>query len=347
MRGRARLLLWFASVAFAAVSIIGLATNPLFLPFAQLGLEEARNRLDLAVAKAVDEDWLLPGLENAVARQDPDMSEFYLMLAQVHEVPVPDELVRRAQHVVAPSSGARAARCGSCALDVANCRSVSAIVACALPIELTPVGDLNALRRQAMNWVEDREVDRIETGLALVGLAATGGIVVTVGASATAKVGATLARVSWRSNRLTPRFSAALTEAAAIPVAWDRVADFVRGRASLEEVTDVARLARLDRLARDAGRLFSNTSSGDVMALMRHVEHPVDLARIARLSDVAGSNTRQAVEVLGVSRALRATTRITNGILAFVGLFVALAVQFLGLAASAGLRAVQRRLRQD
>ena len=346
MRRWGRSALGLASVAAAALSVAGLAANPLAVPFANLGTAEARIALERAVARRVDAEWLLPRLEVAVAREDADRAGILLSLAEDHAVPLPDGLRDRAAALVSPGRLASLGHCGACALNVSVCRSVQQIVACALPLELTPVGDLNALRRQGVNWAQEQDVDRVETGLALVGLGATAGLVFTGGTSAAIKAGATAARVARATGRITPQLSQVLDDAADIPVAWGRLDDLALGRAGVSEVTDTARLARLGDLGRDAGRVYLNTSATDTLVLLRHVEGPEDLARLARLSDTAGDATRPAVESLGLARAIRATTRLTDLALAALGLLVALAVQLLGLVASLLLRAARKGLRE-
>jgi hypothetical protein len=346
MRRWGRIALGVASLLAAILSMVGLAANPLVLPFAERGAAEARVAVERAVARRVDAGWLLPRLEAAVAREDIDRAALLLNLADGHGVTIPADLRGTAEALVSPGWTTDLGRCGACALDVADCRSISQIVACALPIELTPVGDLNALRRQGMNWAGSRDVDRIETGLALVGLGATALVVFTGGTSFAIKAGATVTRVARRAGRITPDFSRVLADAADIPIAWNRVGDLALGRAPLSDVADTARLARLGELGRDAGRVFVGTSATDTLALLRHVDSPDDLARLARLSESAGPATRPAVETLGLARAFRATTRITDLVLAGLALLAALLVQVLGLALSLALRTVRRSLRE-
>ena len=56
---------------------------------------------------------------------------------------------------------------------------------------------------------------------------------------------------------------------------------------------------------------------------------PDDLARVANVAEVAGDDTRATFAVLGKSRALRATVRLTDMLLLTMGLIAALAMQIL------------------
>jgi hypothetical protein len=99
------------------------------------------------------------------------------------------------------------ADCGTCAIDIRPADSLGQIAACAIPFELTPFGDLNALRRQSTAWLYgSRDVDEIETGLALVGLAATALVVVSGGGSYAVKGGLSALRAA-RAWARSPRAS--------------------------------------------------------------------------------------------------------------------------------------------
>lgn len=332
------------SLAAAAATAFALTRNPLVLPFAERGATEARAAVEAAITRRVDAAWLLPRLETAITNADVDRTELYLDLADSHGVAVPQPVMTEATALVAPSAGERAARCVACALDPADCRGVAQLLSCALTMELTPLGDANALRRQAAAWIAGREVDRLETGLALAGLGATALVPFSGGGSGTIKAGTTVARLAHRSGRLTPQFSRYLDEAADIPIAWERVDDLVLGRVDLDAVVDTARLARLGDLASDFGTLRRNTSTADALALMGHVGDPADLAWMARLSEAAGEMTRPAVETLGLARAVRATTRMTDLVIGLFAALAALIVQTAGFLVSLALRGVRRSL---
>jgi hypothetical protein len=333
-----------ASLAAAAATAWALASNPLLLPFAERAAAEGRAALEAAVARRVDEDWLLPRLEAALAAEDVDRAEVLLDLAGAHGVSLPEPLAEEATALVSPNPVESARICAACAWDPAGCMGLAQLLTCGLPFELTPLGDVNALRRQAAAWLAGAEVDQLETGLALAGLGATALVPVSGGGSATVKAGATVARVAHRSGRITPAFSRVLADAAAVPVAWHRLDDLALGRVALEEVVDTVRLARLGEIGADLGRLIQNTSTADTLGLLRHVEDPADLARLVRISENAGETTRPAVETLGLARAFRATTRVSDLVLAAAALLAGLAVQLAGLAGTLALRAARRSL---
>ncbi len=198
----------FAAWTFALVgsTLWLLSQNPFAEAVVARGKQDVRLALDRAIARTVRPEWLLPRLSQAIADDDPDLVLLYRDLAAEHRVAVPSDLAARAQGVVASHSGviATMTECGTCVADVAACRSLALVAACTLPFEMSPLGDVNALRRAGVAWFNDGEVDELEVGLASLGLGATAAVLVSGGGSATIKVGATLVRLARRMGSLSP-----------------------------------------------------------------------------------------------------------------------------------------------
>ena len=96
----------------------------------------------------------------------------------------------------------------------------------------------------------------------------------------------------------------------------------------------------------DTGRLTRNTGLPAALHLMKHVDSPADMARLARVSDAVGPRMVGVFEILGKSRALRLSMRLANEVwYAITGLLGFLAA-LTGLAASGLGSVVLRRLRR-
>jgi hypothetical protein len=341
IRAAARATAAAAALATGGASLWALSQNPFAAPLVERSAAGISLSVERAMAREVTPAWLLPRLDDALARHDRDRIAMLAGLATDYGIPLdPTTQARVDDALAAPGSLESAADCAACALDIRTCESLAAIAACAIPFELTPFGDLNALRRQSTAWVYGEEVDEIETGLALVGLAATGALVVSGGGSYLVKGGLSAIRAARRMNVLTPGFTRTLAEAAELPVNWGAV---LRA-APVEEITDIARLSRLTGMARDLSRVADRTSPAEALVLMRHVETAEDAARLARTAEALGPQTRVAMEVLGPARVFRSLTRVSDLALLTVGLLTALFVQLGGLALSLVLRRVRRAL---
>ena len=288
-RGRARPLRLVPLLATLAATVWALSTNPFAAPFVDRSAADVALTLERAVRRTASAAWIEAALADAVARQDADRAAMLLGLADDLGRDVPRDA---AAALVASRDGwgARVADCVACMADAAACPSTAALAACAVPFELSPLGDANALRRAGMAWAGGDEVDRLEAGLAAVGLGATAALVVTGGASATVKAGAGLMRTARRMGTLP------------LPVV----------RLARSAVRDPAARAALRAMAGDLGRIRAAAGTADALRLMRIVDGPQDAARLARVAEAAGPRTARTVAVLGKGRALRATLRLTR-----------------------------------
>ena len=328
--------------------VIVLLTNPFAAPLVDRAEAEVQRALTRALADVATPDTLAAQVQQALEADDLIALETLLTLADDRQIALPPDL--RAQADTALGRGASwtaaAQDCGACALDPASCHTLRQMGICALPVELTPVGDLNALRRQGLAYAAGAEVDQIEVALACVGLAATAGMLVTGGASGTLKAAATVTRVARRAGTLSPRMTRALRQAADVPFRWDRLDDLALGRVGLDQVTDLRKLGALADLIGDGGRIARQTSVTDAIALLRHADTPQDIARLARVSRALGPETRGAMQVLGKSRAFRALVRLSDqAVLAGLALFAAVTQITMALASWAGARMVRPILR--
>jgi hypothetical protein len=300
MRRLARLVLTFWVAASFAATGWTLSQNPFAQPLVARTADEARLALERAVAATVTQDWLVPRLAAAIAGDDPDRVGMLIDLATEHGVALSPETLAAAAELAARHDGALAtlADCGTCAFDIRACKTVAQIGACALPVELSPLGDLNALRRAGTEWATDGDADEVEAALAAIGLTATAATLASGGTSLTAKFGATVLRLARRIGALPDGMVRALHAA----------------------VTEADGAERLALMAGDIGTLRAQTSTAEVLVLLRYADTPDDLARLARVGEAAGPSTRATLEVLGKARTFRLLDRVTTLAVAAAGL---------------------------
>ena len=306
-------------LATLSVTLWALSTNPFAAPFVERTEAELSLALERAVRRTASAAWIEKELARAVADADADRAAMLLALADDLGRGVPRAA---AEALVASRSGwsARAADCVACMADVAACPSAAALAACAVPFELSPLGDANALRRAGVAWATGAEVDRFEAGLAALGLGATAAVVVTGGTSIGVKAGAGLMRMARRMGTLPPGVA----------------------RLARAAVGDPAARARLRALAADLGRVRAAAGTGDALRLARLADGPEDAARLARVAEAAGPRTGRTVAVLGKSRAFRATVRLGRAAAGTLALLWACALQLGAMLATRAGGAVWR-----
>ena len=345
MRRLLRALLFVAPFALT-LGTLGwfLTQTPWAQPMVEKSAEAIRRDLSAALARAVTPEWLAAEMATALAAEDLDRALFLTELAARQEIAVPETLAAGVAALEAAETGMlrTAGDCGRCMIDIGQCERLSLIAACGVPFELSPAGDVNALRRAGVAWWSEEEIDRLDAGLAVVGLAATGAVLASGGTSATVKAGAGMLRAARRLGTLTPDFARVLGDLARVDLKPGRIAPYFLGRASLDEVADMGKVAALGAVASDLGRVAARTSLTDAVVLMRHVDSAEDAARLARVSDAMGPSTRAGFDVLGKGRVFRGLVRLSDLALATLAAVYALALQLLVAAADAMGRAMLR-----
>lgn len=347
IRKNAVVALGLTLVLHAGVTIWALSRNPFARPIVARSAAEVKLALERAMAQQVTPEWLTARLSMAVAAGDVDRIALYQDLATEHGIALPPALQADAQLVMASHEGmlATVRDCMSCAYDIRNCPSLAMIGVCSLPVEISPLGDLNVLRRAAVAAATGNEVDGIEAGLAVIGLAATGAIVVTGSTSATAKLGATAIRVGRRLGTVSVQLTKHLGEAVEGLIRWDRVPAAIRTR-EFDAVVDVAKFARLSEMSADLGQVYERTSAVESIGLLRYADDADDLRRLSRVAEAAGKDTRKAFEVLGKARAFRLLDRVANIVLLAMGMVALLLSQLASLLLWLVLRGLRRALRR-
>ena len=189
-------------------------SHPWLTPYVERSARDVALILDAATARNLDPGWVDAQLRLAVTARDRDRVALIAGLAERYDVPLDPALKAQADQVGEISVAQRVIVCGACAYDLNSCPGLADVVSCNLPVELTPLGDVNALRRGAADWWQDQPVDRFDVALASVGLAATGLAVASGGASVTVKIGASVLRVGRGLGRVNARLMHAVTQGA-------------------------------------------------------------------------------------------------------------------------------------
>lgn len=305
--------------------------SPFAAPFVERSNQQLKAALTRAMAREITPQWMRDRAHTAILEENLFEIEMLKAMSEDYNVPIPQQIQLEMDEIVAAQSGylASALSCGECAFDISSCPTLSQIGMCAVPFEMTPAGDLNALRRAGAAYLAGSEVDQLDVGLAVVGLGATGAVIVSGGSSYTLKAGTSLMRMARRLGALTPLLAGRLTGLMRDAVRWDRFGDFARLRIGPAELVDSAKLGELANIGGSLNRVAESTSIADTMLLMRHVDTAEDAARLARVSEAAGPKTRGIFEVLGKSRVMRATIRLSDLAVGAAVAMYALAMQIL------------------
>lgn len=234
--------------------------------------------------------------------------------------------------------------CLGCIWDIRTCSLSSALI-CKAPILLTPVEDLRGVVKAGSDYSMGQPVDQLDLGLSVVGLVATAALVATGGTSATVKAGTATIRLARGMGRLSPALTARMAAAMTDGIRWADLPK-VRGADDAVALVRVEALRPLADTVADLGRIAEAAGPVRALHLLPLVDDAVDARHLARASEALGARTVSRAEVLGKSRLLRATVRVSDtaiGLIAgLVGAMLSFGLMVAGLVQTAVLRVLRR-----
>lgn len=343
--------LLIASLVLAAVNLRALALAPVGAAFVERGQAGIAAATERALAVHATPDAITVRLEALLAEEPRNWLaiEAVEAIAAERALALPaDLLARRAAAWEADSGFVIVTQaCVQCAWDATTC-DLSTALLCRAPIELSPIGDLSGVIRGGVDYLAGRDVDEVDVILSAIGLTAVALAIGTGGSSLAIKAGAGLAKLAKSMNRLPASLTRPLIRAFREGVDWKGV---TRAR-SVDDLVGLLRpevMRPVALIVGDIGRMADRTGVGGALHLMKHVDDPADLSRLARASSALGPRTVGVVEVLGKTRLMRLTMRVADEVwFAATGLIGALAA-LLGLLQSAfssmALRLMRRAAR--
>lgn len=355
MRALARLLLTLALVAslvFTLWSGARLATDPALAMWRDAAASEIVAATETVLAEAATPEALAGRLSAHLDAEPRDwvVIEALTDLARERTIDLPPDLVDRLQMLRATDSGllATAQSCAACVMDAGAC-TVSLLLLCRAPVDLTPVGDVAGIVRAGTAHLAGTEIDEIDLGLSIIGLGATALVLFSGGTSLSVKAGAGLAKVARGAGRLSEGLSGVIRVAVRNGVDWARLPT-VRSADDLATAIRADAFTPLIATAADLTRLQSVTGTARALHLLPLVDGPVTARRLANGAEALGpSRLIAGADLAGPARMLRAMVRFSDLTIQFIGGFCAflvlMAQSVVGLVKSTALRMARRRVR--
>lgn len=365
MHALARLIARIGLVGLLAVSLVStgwsvlhLMRDPLIRPLVDRSAAGFAAAVDRELAAVATPERVQARL-SALLDEDP---RNWIAIQAVQDVAaerglsLPPDLSARLQALRDADSGwmARAGRCAECVWDAGSCSLTNAFV-CQAPVAITPIGDVAGVAHEGYEWATGGQVDQLNLGLSIVGLAATATLFVSGGSSVTIKAGAGILRMARKMHIVSSRLTRMATEAIVDGIDWARLGG-ARGLGDwLGLMSDPGVLIRAEKLRplvatmADLGRIGGRLESSATLHLMRYIDTPDDARRLADATEAMGPKVIGRLEILGKSRFLRAGLHLSQTALALigglVGLMLSLATMIGGAIHAAMLRALRRSLR--
>ncbi|MEM9013201.1 MAG: hypothetical protein AAGE18_18430 [Pseudomonadota bacterium] len=323
----------------AAAALVGAAMQLLGTPMAgwvvDRPIAEVTVRLEQAVARRVSPDWLSAEIAASLAETPPDWPRIETLRAAAERHGVEPTAEVRAALASAESGRARVEQVALSCLFERDVPREAAALACRLATELTVLGDVRSLSFGAHDVAAGRRPDYFDLGLAAVGLAATGAVVVSAGGSAPVKLGVAALKTARQADLLQPPLRDFVVATARHGIGPDgRLAPGALrplGRLAEDYGTVVAQIApaRVADIASGAGV----RAAADAVRLLAYVETAEDATRLARVARAMGPRTADSLQVLGKARVFRATLRLSRAASEALALSLAALGQLLATAA--------------
>lgn len=332
------LTLRLSAVATLALSLWLLWQTPVAQYFRAATVPEVRLAIDRLSGRDFDQAWLDSTVSEALEASPIDwpLIESAQALGAGRGLglspAVADDL--RGARAQQSTVQARAANCVACAAGDASCEMSGDGLACALGIELTPIGDIRVLLREGQAYARNQPVDDVSVALASVGLGATAAILISGGGSAAIKGGIALTRIARRAGHLTPALMARLSRLGARAIDWNKMPKTAAQALDPKAYRAAIRggvLAAGASLFTDLDRMRQAVPAPQAFRLLRQIDTARDARRMALLTEGAGVRSLAIVQRIGKSRAFRLTIRLSRVGRTLVGLAIALGVQALAL----------------
>lgn len=305
-------------------------------------------KLDALLRQTDDDRLVQDNINAALAADDADLADSFVVLARDRNIALPDDLLSRVNDAVkAQSSTSHFAKRFVTGLVTGSADDVASLSG-TVAGDLFVIGDVRDVVREGKHLAMGEDTDRLVLGLAAAGLAVTAATYVSVGGAAPVRAGLTLVKDARKVGRLGEGLAVwagrSAREVVDTPMLRNAVASgsVLRPRETASAIKAAFRAEKagaLVRLGKDVTRVAEKTGTRGAMDTLRIAEGPKDVARAARLAEAQGGKTRAIMKLLG------------RGALLLIGGAFDLALWLLGAALTlfgllASIKATTERLTQ-
>jgi hypothetical protein len=269
------------SLLLVALGLLG-GTAAALLPRAEqslalrLAAEDPEQLTRLRLAQSFDSKGAAQEVEAALAAEDVELAESFVVLARQQGIELSVELHDRIAAARSPKEQIkRSAIRFAKGFVTGNPDGVEGFAGAAAG-DLLVYGDVRDLAREGSRWVRGETADPLIAGLASAGLAVTAGAYFAGGAAAPARAGVSLIKAARRT-----------------------------GRISANLATDFGRLVRTGGGARainslaDLGRIEGKAGARAAIEGLRHADNVADVGKVSRIAEKNGPATLAILKTLG------------------------------------------------
>ena len=285
----------------------------------------------------------------ALAAKDAELAQSFVELSAARHVTLDPALTEKVKVAVAEASSTQHAM-ESFALGLATGEpnDMAGLAGTALG-DLFVFGDIRDAVRESGRMALGQPADELVLSLACVGLAITAGTYATLGASAPARVGLSVAKAARKTGQLGGEMALYIGRSMRGVVDWGRLRQAIVGASISEpalaihaarEAVKIERAGGIVHLARDVGRVQSKAGTQAALDSLKIAETPREMAQVAKLAKKEGSKTRAILKSAGRGAIALTLASFDLGLWILGALFTAF--MFVSALKSATERATQR-----
>ena len=244
----------------------------------------------------------------ALAAKDPELAQSFVELSAERHVTLDPALTEKVNVAVAEAASAgHAAQSFALGLATGEPNDMAGLAGTTLG-DLFVFGDIRDAVRESGRMALGQPADELVLGLACVGLAITAGTYATLGASAPARVGLSVAKAARKTGQLGGELALYMGRSLRGVVDWGRLKQAIVGASISEpalaihaarEAVKIERAGGLMRLARDVGRVQSKAGTQAALDSLKIAETPREMAQVAKLAEKEGGKTRAILKTVG------------------------------------------------
>jgi hypothetical protein len=186
--------------------------------------------------------------------------------------------------------------------------------------DMTVYGDLRDLSIEGKKFASNEPYDKIILGMSAIGVGLTASQLLSAGSTTPLKVSASIVKVAKKMKYLSHSFIAIVSSKLSKAIDFRRLkkVDFSSIESIKKESKYISKSLNdsfINKAFKNIDTIKANTSVADTIGLLKYVDNPKDLQRVANISKKYKINTKAVFEILGkkiVKGAVKGTEKIVK-----------------------------------
>ncbi len=199
--------------------------------------------------------------------------------------------------------------------------------------DMTVLGDLRDLSIEGSKLVSSQPYDKVILGMSFIGIGMSASQIITGGTTTPIKMSASIVKVAKKMKYLSSSFVDVTLSKLSKAIDFNRLKKI--DYSSIESIKNASKYISkslnktfIHKAFKNIDTIKSNTSIADTIALLKYVDDPKDLQRVANISKKYKTNTKAVFKILG-KRVVKGIVKGSAKIIKWTNLLLAQLISFL------------------